>query len=448
MNHLILIGVGVAVLLVLIVLLVAISLRTVVPTNKVHIVQSRSATTSFGKNRSSGNVYYAWPSWLPFIGVTTTNFPESVFDVTLKDYEAYDSGRLPFRVDVMAFFRVEDSDIAAHRVANFEELLNQLHGILQGAVRRVLSIHPLEEIMQDRSTLGDTFTNEVTSQLKEWGVTTVKNIEFMDIRDSVGSEVIHNIMAKEKSRIERESRIAVAENEQEAQNKEIDANRQVELQRQLAAEQVGTRTAEADKAIGIAQQQSRQEILTQETETATREMAVKQIRDVREAEIERDVAVVETNQEKSVIAIRAEAEKQRIVTTSEGELAAANNTATAIRVKGEAEGAAKTAILLADVAPQITLAKEIGENTNYQTYLLDIRRIESDQAIGVANAGALSDADIKVIVTGGDAQSGISSIGDLMGAKGGAAMTQLVSALAATEEGKAVLNAVTGSKVK
>lgn len=46
-----------------------VSLRRVVPTNMVHIVQSAKTTTSYGSGKTNGNVYYQWPSFLPVIGV-------------------------------------------------------------------------------------------------------------------------------------------------------------------------------------------------------------------------------------------------------------------------------------------------------------------------------------------------------------------------------------------
>ena len=122
-------------------LLIALVLRRVVPTNEVHIVQRGRSRVSYGASQSAGNVYYEWPAFLPKIGVLVTKFPVSIFDVNLKDYEAYDTGRLPFRVDVQAFMRIAESDTAAEKVANFDQLQNQLSGILQGAVRNVLATH-------------------------------------------------------------------------------------------------------------------------------------------------------------------------------------------------------------------------------------------------------------------------------------------------------------------
>lgn len=229
------------------IVVIAIFLRRVVPTNEVHIVQSAKQTTSYGKDTENGNSYYEWPSWIPVLGVTTVSLPMSVFDLDLESYEAYDKGRLPFVVDVKAFFRISESNVAAQRVASFDELKDQLKAIVQGAVRVILASSDIEDILQGRSTFGEQFTREVTEQLTHWGVSAVKNIELMDIRDSQESRVIHNIMDKKKSHIEMESRTEVAKNKKIAEIAEIEAKREVDLQNQVATQAVGLRTVEAQR---------------------------------------------------------------------------------------------------------------------------------------------------------------------------------------------------------
>ena len=117
----------------------AITLRRVVPTNMVHIVQSTKKTTPYGRGKPAGNTYYEFPSWVPFLGVSVTEFPESNFQVRLDNYDAYDNNRLPFVVDIVAFFRVHDAEIAAQRVASFTELNSQIQAVVQGSVRRILA---------------------------------------------------------------------------------------------------------------------------------------------------------------------------------------------------------------------------------------------------------------------------------------------------------------------
>ena len=56
--------------------------------------------------------------------------PLSVFDEDLKSYDAYDIGKVPFVVDVVAFFRIAYPSIAAKRIETLEELKCQLKSIL------------------------------------------------------------------------------------------------------------------------------------------------------------------------------------------------------------------------------------------------------------------------------------------------------------------------------
>lgn len=442
-------------------LLAMFMLRRVVPTNMVHIVQSSKKTTSYGKGKDTGNTYYAIPAWVPKFGVTVTEFPESIFQVSLADYEAYDQARLPFMVDVTAFFRVDHAETAAQRVASFRELEVQLDSVLKGAVRRILATNTLEQIMEARSELGKQFTNEVDEQIQEWGVKTVKTIEFMDLRDSKasGSKVIHNIMAKEQARIDKESRIAVASNQQAAQSAEIDAQRAIEVQKQEAAQFVGIRTAEKEKQVGLAKETSEQEVQTAAAITADKIMAVKKVEQERAAEIAKSVAITNAEARRSVDITNAEAAQQVQIKTaegtkqaaqleSEGLLVATKNSAEGIRAEGEAKAKAEEALLLAPVTAQVTLAKEIGENEGYQTYLITLRQVEASQAVGIKMADALAHADLKVISNGGgqgDIMSGVTKLTDVFTTTGGTNLTGMLAALSQTEAGQALINRVAGT---
>jgi flotillin len=438
-------------LIVLAVFAIPYFLRRVVPTNEVHIVQSRSKTASYGKDMSNGNTYYEWPAALPIIGVNKTVLPVSVFDLDLTGYEAYDKGRLPFVVDIKAFFRITDSDVAAQRVASFEELREQLKAVVQGAVRTILASNEIEEIMQGRSKFGEEFTAEVGAQLSNWGVSTVKNIELMDIRDHKDSDVIKNIMEKKKSHIEMQSRTEVAKNMQAAQIAEIEAQKQTSLQQQQALQEIGQRTAEKDKLVGISVEVSAQEIKEQQRVTKEKEMNVFRVEEVKKAEIEKEKNLVQAEQAKQsgvVIAegekqksiIQAEGNKQKAILQAEGNLQTQKLGAEGIKTEGEARAEAEKAMQLAPISAQITLAKEIGENQNYQHYLLSIRRIEADQAIGMKQAEALKEADLKVIANTGQVTDGISKVMDIFSAKGGTEIGGMLEGLAQTEQGKNLLN--------
>ena len=430
---------GVVGVIVMVSLIASVSFRTVVSTNDVHIVQKGKSTTSYGKDQAAGNVYYSWPSWMPKIGLTSISLPVSVFSVRLDSYAAYDKGRVPFEIDVMAFFRIEDTNVAAQRVHTHQELIEQLKGILQGACRSILATHEIEEILEGRGKFGEAFTKEVTDNLKAWGVHPVKCIELMDIRDANDSNVIENIMAKKKSLIEKQSRIEVAENHREAQEAEIIAQREVEMQKQSAAETVGKRAADREKAVGISLELSRQEIKAQEKVTAEKDMAVQQVKQVRGAEIAKDVAVVAAEQQKRTQVIHAEGLKEKTITEAQGKLGEAQLVAQGIEAQGKAKGVAEQAVLMAPVNAQITLAEKIGSDAGYQQYLVSIRQIEANEAIGIEQAKALEKADVKVIANTGSAPEGMKNVMDLFTSKGGTNIGAALEAFAQTEAGQAIV---------
>ncbi|MCI0533537.1 hypothetical protein L0Y49_04960 [bacterium] len=416
------------VVLAILVLFAAVFYRRVVPTNMVHIVQYKRKTISFGTNQGSGNVYYQWPSWIPYFGVTVIKLPVSNFDLSLKGYEAYDRDRVPFMVDVTAFFRIINTDIAAQRVENTAELENQLMQIVQGAVRKVLASDVIDQIMLERAKFGEQFTNEVREQLEEWGVGSVKSMELMDIRDTHGSHVIVNIMAKKTSHIEMESRSTVAANMKSAETAEIEAKQAVDVRRQEAEQIVGQRTAAKEQAVGIAQQQSQQEVLVQQKETRERDMAVKRVEQVRQAEITKDQQVV-----------AAEQDKQTRVIKADGMLTEKQREAEGIRFLGNAKADAEKAMQLAPVQAQIELAKEIGSNAGYQQYLAMIEGIKAYIVVGGEQAKALQVAQIKVIANTAKPVDGVRSVMDLFSSTGGTDLGAMVEAFAQMPLGKVVL---------
>lgn len=411
--------------------------RVVVHTNMVHIVQSKKKTTSYGTGQEGKNVYYAWPSWVPFFGVTVIKLPVSNFDLSLKDYEAYDKDRVPFMVDVTAFFRIKDTSKAAQRVESVTELQSQLLLIVQGAVRKVLASDNIDAIMLERSKFGKEFTEEVSEQLAEWGVESVKSMELMDIRDGHGSRVISNIMAKKTSHIEMESRTEVARNNKTAQTAEIEAEQAVAIRRQESEEAIGQRTAEKDKAVGIANELSRQEILAEAKETKTRDMEVQRVEKVKLAEITKDEQVVV-----------AEQQKQTTVIIAEGALDAKKREAEGIQVEGSARAEAEKLMQLAPIEAAIKLAKEIGANPAYQQYLAAIEAIKAYLVVGAKQAEALQKAEVKVIANTGDPNTGMKSVMDLFSSKGGTSLSAMVEAFSQTPMGEAILSSlgVTGDK--
>lgn len=416
--------------------------RRVVPTGQVHIVQYKNKTIKYGQDEEAGNVYYEWPPFLPFIGVFVARIDGSIFQVGLTEFESYDKARVPFLSDVTAFFRISDPEVAAKRIVESGDIISHLENILRGSVRRVLSTTPIEEILEARSQLGAAFTNEVEMQLKDWGVVSVNTIEFMDIRDVKGEHVIANIMSKEKSRIERESREAVAENNRKAEMVEIEARRHVSLANNDAKMKVGVSAAESEKQVQLAREASEQEVLAARKATAEAEQAVTRVNNIQTAEIRREVAEIEAKESAKVAEITADGEKNATLRRAEAERDARIKEADGIRAIGSARAEAERAMLQAPVTAQVELAEKIGGNLAYQQYLITVKQVEVQRDIGVAMANAIGEADLRIVANAGSPSDGISKIADLFSANGGAQLGSMLTSLAATDEGKQMINGI------
>lgn len=465
MNLELILMIGIPAVVLLAILGYVLSLRRIVPTNVVHIVQRGSATVSYGVGKAS-NVYYEFPNWLPKLGVEVRALPVSNFGVDLPKYSAYDKDRVPFEVDVKAFFHIADTNKAAEKVASYEDLLLQLNNVVQGAVRSILAKSKLEQIMEERSMFGKLFTEAVTEDLKSWGVEPIKSIELMDVRDAQGSNVIHQIMAKRISAIDMESRTEVAKNTKSAEQAELEAKKEIALTKadteRIAGEAqaksvqaIGIAEAESIKHRGIAEQSSLSEIAKAEKDTAEKKMEVIKVNQLRQAEIDKDNAVIVAEQQKRQIEIEAEANKFKVETEAKAQLEAKKKEAEAIKSIGEAEAGiimakglsdaeAKKQMELANVTAQTTLAQEIGENEGYQNYLVKIREVEITGEVNKVQyqslATALQGADLKLLVNSGDVNSGLSKFSDLLSPKGGSALNGLIESLKQTSEGKSILS--------
>ena len=446
------------------------SLRRIVPANEVHIVQFSKETVVYGKDvaNGKGNSYYEFPEWIPSLGVSVTVLPASVFKLSLDNYEAYDKDRLPFVVDIVSFFRIENFSLASSRVLSYNELREQLLGIVQGAVRSILAKEDLENIMSERNKYGNMFTDEVASQLKEWGVEPVKNIELMDIRDLQGSEVIANIMKKKKSQIEMESRVTVAENTRKAKEAEITANQAVALAQQDANRQVGLREAEVTQEVGIANEKSNQEIQAQAKITAEKEMEVEKVRTVQAAEIQKEADIVNANAnkqtitinaaaavakaeaDKQVIVFNAEANKQKIELQADADLKVATNTAKGVEATGKANAEAEKLMKQAQVAGDIQLAEKIGELKEYQDFIVRQKQVEALCEVGKEQAKNLGNAEIKIFANSGSVADGVNNAQNIFSTNTGLNVASLLESFVSTPMGAEIADKVlkTGDTVK
>lgn len=95
---------------------------------------------------------------------------------------------------------------------------------------------------------------------------------------------------------------------------------------------------------------------------------------------------------------------------------------------------------------KVKLATEIGNNKEYQQYLITVEQIKATQEVGKAQAKALENASIKILANSGDAPSGIIKVTDILTSKGGTGLGNLLEGFANTEIGQRVLDKVTGEQ--
>ncbi|MEO6173468.1 MAG: hypothetical protein ABIP02_10170, partial [Arenimonas sp.] len=241
---------------------------------------------------------------------------------------------------------------------------------------------------------------------------------------------------------------------------EIEAKRETDVQLQDALQKVGARTAEKDQAIGIANELAQQSIKEQAKITTEKELAITKVSEVTSANIAKDVQIVKANQDKETAAINkemaiikaaqekettilvAEGTKATTILVAEGDLESKKRESEGITFEGTARAEAEKAMQLAPVQAQIVLAKEIGNNEGYQKYLVTIEQVKANQAVGIEQAHALAQADLKVIANSGNVENGMKGIMDIFSSNGGTNVGAMLEGLAQTEQGVALLKKV------
>ena len=341
--------IGIGVLIIWLILFISMVFRKVVPTNEMHIVQRANSTTTYGKDQQGGNSYFNWYSWLPIIGIKRIILPATIFDITIDNYEAFDNGRVPFKVNVKGFFRIENFNLAAERLESMNELKEQLTAIVSSAIRVVLANKEINDILAERSSLGKEFMDAIIDDLKDFGVTCTKNIELMDITDSENSKIIYNIQKK-----------------------------QITIEKEMSV----LKTSEIEKA-KIEKEKA-------EIEKA-KEKEVKKLE--AEAEAEAIKALAKGRQE------AAENDANAIIKKWEAE-------AKAKQVVLEAEAVGELKKKEASVADQVKLYEVVSTNKEYIDFLLGIKAIEQHYEAEKIKGEALKWADIKYLAVWGENKYG------------------------------------------
>ncbi len=429
--------------LVFIFLYIITQLRKVVPTNEVHIVQKWSSSVPFWRDFEWGNVYLDWPGWVPMVWIFVQKLPLSIFDIKLEWYQAYDSGKVPFQVDVTAFFVIKDPVTAAQKIYTIMELQNQLSETLKWVIRKTLASKDIIDIMESRIEIKQEFHAEILKEAWAWWVE-LKNVEFMDIRDADDSEVVANIMNKKRSQIEAESQIEVAENEKrsiiERENKaaearakaseakskadiiEFDAQRASELKKIENDQLTQNLNIEKEKMLTLQKEEAKQKFFEAEKITKQKELEIKQLEQEKNAEISKNIEIIKAEEQKQKMIIDAQAKKESVELEAQWE----KN-----RIEAVWLAKAKEIDFLgtAQAKNKAEMAKALNEfSLQAIEFMMKELDVKLSEVVDLEKAKSLAKADIKIISTGPNGWEWVNSFMELFSAKWGTNIWAMIEA--------------------
>ena len=428
---------------ILIFLYIITQLRKVVATNEVHIVQKWSSSIAHWKDFEWWNVYLDWPSWVPMVWIAVQKLPLSIFDIRLEWYKAYDAWKVPFQVDVTAFFNIKDPVVAAQKIYTIQELQEQLWETLKWVIRKTLASKDIIEIMESRTEIKQEFHSEILKEAGAWWVE-LKNVEFMDIRDADWSEVVTNIMNKKRSQIESESQIEVAENEKRAiierENKsaearakaaeakskadssEFNSKKESELIRIENDKLIQNQEIEKDRILALQREEAKQKLYEATKITREKELSIQQLEEEKRAEINKNIELIKAEEQKQKLLIEADARAKTKEMEAQADKIKVELAAQAEKIKIESIWLAKAKEIdymwTAQAKNKSEMAKALNEfSPEAIAYLIKELEAKISEVVDLEKAKSLSKADIKIISTWWNGSEWVNSFMELFSAK-------------------------------
>jgi len=414
-------------------------LRRVVDANCADVVVGKHGTRIYTGDASvvptgqkTNPIYYAFPSWVPYLGVTVQRMPLSIINIVVKDYETFAKGNPRFVIDVTVYCKIIDIAEAARRfpgrrISDFQDGMKE---IVISAIRKTTANYSIEDVIAKREEISADLTRELAPDFTKWGVE-LTNVAIVSIRDPIdgSSTVIHDISAKMEAQINSNSRQEVANRNRDAEIVEADTFEIAEKRKIEAKEHVDMR--EQDRIMEVAK---REKVATEER------MNVYRIKEVQKAEIDAEAAVRRAEGEKRAMVETATGNRERLALEGEGEAkkiefeGKAKANVTEITMVAEANGNKAKLIAAAEGTKAQLFAEADGmmEKAKAQEYQQTnaqaIRMIEKDERVGLALAEALKAADVQYIGSGNP-----ENFLDLFTVKGGLGIGGMLKALNAAE---------------
>lgn len=379
MIEFILIGLGVVLFISII---CAFAWYRIVPPTEAHLVvtpRSKIIVSSDDEISTDGKrTYFAIPAGIPFIGRQIRKMDLTIKEIVLNQ-ESYEKNQARFNVKSSTKFRITDVNRAAETFDDDQELVKQLQEVIVSSTNAVAAKYDVVEMRSKKQEMSNAIHKEMQDDLKQWGLE-LKSFQLIDFRDTTDSKIISDISKRREVEIEARTREENAEKIKQARIKEAEAE-EVAKSREIARDQM----------IAEKEQNKNQKISEQEKLAEEKRFEVVRVQQVKQAEIDKDTAIVEAEKRKATEAINKETKKL----DGEGERLRAQEVAKGeaapIREKGFAEAEAKEKLQAAlnkfgDDAIRALVAEKV---------------VEMQKEVGIAAAGALEKADVKVFAGGG-----------------------------------------------
>jgi flotillin len=223
---------------------------------------------------NSGN----WYLYIPFL------MQSRILDITIKELavkqETYEKNQARYNVHSSVKYRIKDAKKAAETFNSDEDLSNMLQDIITAAVRAVTVKYDVIDARAFKKKMGEEVMNEIADDLAAWGVE-MTNFQLVDFQDTADSKIISNISLRREIDISSATRQENAEKLKQAAVKEAES---MEVARK--------REIQRDEEIGKRQQQQFQTVFMAEKEAQEQKMSVIRVQTIKQAEIDKDKAVV------------------------------------------------------------------------------------------------------------------------------------------------------------
>jgi len=381
---------------------------TVVKPSEAHVVvtqgKGRKLYTSRPNERSS---YWYVPLWMK-----RTILPLGIVKLQIENISLRDSDMAKFLGDVRVWLNIENPELAAEKLGTgdyTQTLTTDVKDLIESITRNESMKMDVISIMRDRAKFSSTVRDEIKPVLLgEWGIK-IADLEVIHFKDLDPYHVIADIEQRQAKVIEAETRKQVADQEKDAVISEQRSLQDRETQKAQAEQAYKSAQLEAEKQIGIADQQRAEEISKATMDANKQAVESRRALDVGTAEVGAQ-AVVKT----------AEGAANAVKTKADGD-------AQAIKLTGFAQADVNQAQLFATAAGT---EKQANALKLYNDAGLSIEIIRATLQSQIAKWAALSDglkvAKISIV------QSGESQIfGIPLSAEVGADIGQMINALQA-----------------